>query len=122
MPPTPRRRKCIHNATNVHVENYSGDHDVQFDNAHGDVQDIDDVFTQSLKDIICSHEIKGKTSLESIYSKLKEMFEPMRIETDNQLPTAKSHLANKHTILINESLEDNTITFVVLQKYTYCIY
>jgi hypothetical protein len=72
---TPRRRKCINDATNVTAENNSGDDDVQIDNAsgdvqsyivHGDVQRKDDLFTKSLKEIINNHDIKGKSSLEII--------------------------------------------------------
>ena len=67
LPPTPRRRKHINDAMNVTDENNSGGDDVQIDNscgdvqtyiAHGDVQRKDDIFTQSLKEIINNHGIK----------------------------------------------------------------
>ncbi len=125
MPLTLCRRKHIHDATNVHVENYIGDHDVKFDNshvdvhfdnAHGDVQHIDDVFTESLKEIIHSHEIKWKMSLESIYSKLMDIFELARIENETELPGAKYHLANEHIVSVNASCEDNTVSSDVIQN------
>jgi hypothetical protein len=98
----------------VQIDNARGD--VQEDIAHGDVQRKDDLFTQSLKEIINNHDIKGKSSLEIIYSKLKEMLEPTSIETGIELPTAKSDVAKKHAVLVNASCEDNTLTYVVLQN------
>jgi hypothetical protein len=125
LPPTPRRSKHINDATNVAAGNNSGDADVKTDNAHGDVQediadgDVQhkyDLFTQSLKEIINNHDIKGKSNLEIIYSKLKQMLEPTSIETIIELTTTKSDVAKKHAVLVNASCEDNTPTFVVLQN------